>query len=65
LSVKGFSRNWRNEQFGSDWALGGFLRSGGLAGFVGLRIRAAFAIDFPRYARWQEWLQGMPEAGQK
>jgi len=25
---------------------------------------AAFAIHFPRYARWQEWLQGMPEAGQ-
>ncbi len=23
---------------------------------------AAFAIHFPRYARWQEWLQGMPEA---
>ena len=26
---------------------------------------AAFAIHFPRYARWQVWLQGMPEASQK
>lgn len=33
---------------------------GGLAEFVGLRISAAFAIHFPRYARWQD-AGGKPE----